>query len=96
MRRTLILVTALALSLSSTAYELNAKGLKEGTAGNFDEASSNFSKAIEAAKDSHAVCAFKMHNRYLYFDNRELMITNASSPGELAVLFYRKYRYEKL
>ena len=54
MRRTLILVTALALSLSSTAYELNAKGLKEGTAGNFDEASSNFSKAIEAAKDPMA------------------------------------------
>jgi tetratricopeptide (TPR) repeat protein len=33
---------------SVTAYELNAKGLKEGQSGNFDEASSNFSKAIEA------------------------------------------------
>ena len=33
---------------SVTAYELNAKGLKEGTAGSFDEASSLYSKAIEA------------------------------------------------
>ena len=46
---------------SVTAYELNAKGLKEGTAGSFDEASSLFSKAIEA--DSKYVEAY--YNRGL-------------------------------
>ena len=52
--------------------------------------------AIEDARDGHAVCAFKTHNRYLYFDNTELMITNATSPGDLAVLFFRKFHYAKL
>jgi predicted transglutaminase-like cysteine proteinase len=52
--------------------------------------------ALMSKRQGHAICVFKANNYYAWFDNAQLVETEAKTVEELIPLIQKRYRYNKI